>query len=122
MSAAWSWTRTILRNWPKDSNVFFFSVRRRHTRCSRDWFRRVLFRSPGRADRPVVLHHVSGAEPLLARGLEADAGHDLHVDALRAREDHREAWGGAAVELTRQVRSEERRVGKECRSRWSPYH
>ena len=29
-----------------------------------------------------------------------------------------------AVEFigTRQVRSEERRVGKECRSRWSPYH
>ena len=28
------------------------------------------------------------------------------------------------VKLTRpvQVRSEERRVGKECRSRWSPYH
>ena len=25
-----------------------------------------------------------------------------------------------AVELT--MRSEERRVGKECRSRWSPYH
>src|SRR3989449_2253686 len=24
---------------------FFFSSRRRHTRCSRDWFRRVLFRS-----------------------------------------------------------------------------
>src|SRR3712207_9120291 len=23
---------------------------------------------------------------------------------------------------SRQVRSEERRVGKECRSRWSPYH
>ena len=22
----------------------------------------------------------------------------------------------------RQLRSEERRVGKECRSRWSPYH
>ena len=22
----------------------------------------------------------------------------------------------------KQVRSEERRVGKECRSRWSPYH
>src|SRR3989337_3726517 len=28
-----------------------------------------------------------------------------------------------AVNLTRpHVRSEERRVGKECRSRWSPYH
>ena len=24
--------------------------------------------------------------------------------------------------LVHQVRSEERRVGKECRSRWSPYH
>ena len=23
---------------------------------------------------------------------------------------------------TRNMRSEERRVGKECRSRWSPYH
>src|SRR2546427_787245 len=27
-----------------------------------------------------------------------------------------------AVEKARQLRSEERRVGKECRSRWSPYH
>ena len=26
------------------------------------------------------------------------------------------------VELAKSVRSEERRVGKECRSRWSPYH
>ena len=26
------------------------------------------------------------------------------------------------VVLKEQVRSEERRVGKECRSRWSPYH
>ena len=24
--------------------------------------------------------------------------------------------------IARQARSEERRVGKECRSRWSPYH
>ena len=26
------------------------------------------------------------------------------------------------VKCLRQSRSEERRVGKECRSRWSPYH
>ena len=26
------------------------------------------------------------------------------------------------LRTTRSVRSEERRVGKECRSRWSPYH
>ena len=24
--------------------------------------------------------------------------------------------------VTPEIRSEERRVGKECRSRWSPYH
>src|SRR2546430_16320624 len=29
--------------------------------------------------------------------------------------------GGAAI-LIQATRSEERRVGKECRSRWSPYH
>ena len=28
----------------------------------------------------------------------------------------------SALTTTRLVRSEERRVGKECRSRWSPYH
>ena len=27
-----------------------------------------------------------------------------------------------ADKLEKQYRSEERRVGKECRSRWSPYH
>src|SRR5256884_2195098 len=30
-------------------------------------------------------------------------------------------WPGCA-EMMRSSRSEERRVGKECRSRWSPYH
>ena len=29
---------------------------------------------------------------------------------------------GVVGELARERRSEERRVGKECRSRWSPYH
>ena len=49
--------------------------------------------------------------------------------------DSRKAWfavgnykkhlnkdGGEITELPVEVRSEERRVGKECRSRWSPYH
>ena len=27
-----------------------------------------------------------------------------------------------ALDIFRETRSEERRVGKECRSRWSPYH
>src|SRR2546426_2125280 len=32
------------------------------------------------------------------------------------------APGSAAARTTHWYRSEERRVGKECRSRWSPYH
>jgi len=35
-------------------------------------------------------------------------------------------WPGVAAPMPRHghawIRSEERRVGKECRSRWSPYH
>ena len=30
--------------------------------------------------------------------------------------------GGALIDNMAWLRSEERRVGKECRSRWSPYH
>ena len=40
--------------------------------------------------------------------------------------DANEIWStqlGVAVEAMSKIgRSEERRVGKECRSRWSPYH
>ena len=37
--------------------------------------------------------------------------------------DYDEAWKLlVSVRLAAQCRSEERRVGKECRSRWSPYH
>src|SRR2546422_1025208 len=32
------------------------------------------------------------------------------------------AFGNGDMYVERYVRSEERRVGKECRSRWSPYH
>src|SRR5436309_15274375 len=40
----------------------------------------------------------------------------LHATEAR-RQDGREA-----EEIVARERSEERRVGKECRSRWSPYH
>ena len=33
-----------------------------------------------------------------------------------------DAYGIPICELSVSKRSEERRVGKECRSRWSPYH
>ena len=31
-------------------------------------------------------------------------------------------WNATAAFIAVIIRSEERRVGKECRSRWSPYH
>ena len=34
----------------------------------------------------------------------------------------KEVWAFASRMAALQERSEERRVGKECRSRWSPYH
>ena len=34
----------------------------------------------------------------------------------------RAASGAEAMSMISSHRSEERRVGKECRSRWSPYH
>src|SRR2546426_12178464 len=48
---------------------------------------------------------------------------DLKVDAHHTVEDCGIALGQAFAEaLGDKKRSEERRVGKECRSRWSPYH
>ena len=37
-------------------------------------------------------------------------------------EQYRAMYLSIFYTLILQVRSEERRVGKECRSRWSPYH
>ena len=44
-------------------------------------------------------------------------------DAARRSEDYRLRAVSAGVKPQKAAaRSEERRVGKECRSRWSPYH
>src|SRR5256885_16414291 len=56
---------------------------------------------------------------------------DVENDVVRARgiavdsTNRRQRAGGGHVIETEKIshaRSEERRVGKECRSRWSPYH
>ena len=36
--------------------------------------------------------------------------------------DTKEQVSYQTTKMQREIRSEERRVGKECRSRWSPYH
>src|SRR3712207_8080065 len=85
--------------------LFFFSSRRRHTRYWRDWSSdvcssdleaqaKLLSEEPVRG--PLALAVEAGRHRAEARLLERDFG--------------------------RRRRSEERRVGKECRSRWSPYH
>src|SRR5256885_9786117 len=93
--------------------LFFFSSRRRHTRLQGDWSSDVCS-----SDLPVVnavflqifgpfvaTCPYSAALARCAPG-EADAQPTLVM---------------VVADLTRE-RSEERRVGKECRSRWSPYH
>src|SRR3989475_3573368 len=52
-------------------------------------------------------------------------------EAVELRDGDTQRYGGKSVRravsnveetITPEIRSEERRVGKECRSRWSPYH
>src|SRR5256885_12167201 len=95
---------------------FFFSSRRRHTRLQGDWSSDVCSSDLAKAffgqfeDRPhefghriVQIQYDFGAEKLWYYGAEDEnVGHVVYMDEI--------------------VRSEERRVGKECRSRWSPYH
>src|SRR2546429_2685882 len=90
---------------------FFFSSRRRHTRCSRDWSSDVCS-----SDLP---------DPSAPQSMRFDLTdlqlfvHILDCGTLTA------AAGRAHMTLasaSERVRSEERRVGEEGRSRWSPYH
>ena len=52
---------------------------------------------------------------ILAKGL-------YKADEIIVSRRTKEALDALHEELGVQTRSEERRVGKECRSRWSPYH
>src|SRR3712207_8967800 len=93
----------------------FFSSRRRHTRYWRDWSSDVCSSDLG---RPLSYPKVA-----LASFVSLSLGHNigfagLSSGAIRYRFYSRA--GLTAEEVAK--RSEERRVGKECRSRWSPYH
>src|SRR5690554_1034001 len=59
--------------------------------------------------------------------LRSEKTPELAVALVKARDSARDAkkeWRESAKNVTQleKARSEERRVGKECRSRWSPYH
>src|SRR5256884_2613780 len=96
--------------------LFFFSSRRRHTRCSRDWSSDVCSSDlawPGAVGIRRWIYSLSHVST-------DNAQVDGHIIPILPK------VGGYVVEVrtdeNRQVRSEERRVGKECRSRWAPYH
>ena len=55
--------------------------------------------------------------------LHPDSWGAIHDNGLLSLKLPSELGGAEADPVTQlEVRSEERRVGKECRSRWSPYH
>src|SRR5256885_11188164 len=96
--------------------VFFFSSRRRHTRLQGDWSSDVCSSD---LDRGALLRIEDPVGDTLSFDYIED---DLDADdRLLARLKVVRIRDGDGNEV-RYDRSEERRVGKECRSRWSPYH
>src|SRR5439155_3961334 len=88
--------------------LFFFSSRRRHTRWPRDWSSDVCssdLRDWTSASSASTAEDAEDAE-VQSRGILPPV-----LRVLRGR------WS-----LVRHIRSEERRVGKKCRSRWLPYY
>src|SRR3712207_8174902 len=97
--------------------LFFFSSRRRHTRYWRDWSSDVCS-SDLRVDPALPVLVLSGRGEELDRVRGFDRGADDYVVKPFSYPELRRRIEA----LLRRARSEERRVGKECRSRWSPYH
>src|SRR3712207_7491703 len=92
----------------------FFSSRRRHTRYWRDWSSDVCSSDLREVEEVVAEVRVRDRTVREIPGNPADSPHLFGLQhTTRHLYAHHE---GVAA------RSEERRVGKECRSRWSPYH
>src|SRR5260370_28899317 len=98
--------------------AFFFSSRRRHTRFKCDWSSDVCSSDLARPRlvRRRDTHRVT--ERVHLGGEQAEVGHlrGLRESLLRLCACHQR------LRAEKLWRSEERRVGKECRSRWSPDH
>src|SRR2546430_12357836 len=62
-------------------------------------------------------YHLSGAHVIAAQMVDRDVCECLDEDRTAI-----QAFNSLHPRIRSFVRSEERRVGKECRSRWSPYH
>src|SRR5260370_26932013 len=96
---------------------FFFSSRRRHTRFKCDWSSDVC--SSDLFEREKRTYRYEGT----CRNLKDYPADIPHV--VRFKMPQREGsltFTDKVIGKISKERSEERRVGKECRSRWSPYH
>src|SRR5256885_2901013 len=94
---------------------FFFSSRRRHTRLQGDWSSDVCSSDLGVSNAIV--------DPDLFERFRLV----ITEEAFLLIEGQVQNSDGVVLIKARDIkplvhRSEERRVGKECRSRWSPYH
>src|SRR2546430_3075976 len=96
---------------------FFFSSRRRHTRFDCDWSSDVC--SSDLSSERQNIRYVKKGGDMIWWSERTGWGHYYLYDNT----GHlKRALSTGAWRAERIVRSEERRVGKECRSRWSPYH
>src|SRR5260370_25940220 len=95
---------------------FFFSSRRRHTRFKCDWSSDVCSSDLSEEGIASWFYAPSAAD--------VDEPHDEEVTRIVASDGDTSHIpdGSPPFPDGVSVRSEERRVGKECRSRWSPYH
>src|SRR3712207_9562436 len=88
-----------------------------------------IFHSPGLAGEHVRVPMVRDQQACAFMVLGCDGIPDRTLDetytlqpSTRPAAQSRHQIGPTVHELIEEERSEERRVGKECRSRWSPYH
>src|SRR5690606_40326156 len=101
------------------SFFFFFSSRRRHTRFSRDWSSDVC--SSDLPAPPVGGTGRSIASVGILPGKDAADPYGTPCRAGPGRPGGR-AWPRGLAGDVRSLRSEERRVGKECGCRWATVH
>src|SRR5256885_12485065 len=101
----------------EDVGLCFFSSRRRHTRLQGDWSSDVC--SSDLCSMPPP----SSGGIAVAQAMGILENFDLKAYAPTAIDGEGGKPSVMGVHLVSEaLRSEERRVGKECRSRWSPYH
>src|SRR5207245_6085484 len=102
------------------SMTFFFSSRRRHTRCYRDWSSDVCSSD---LDVTVTLP-VAPWEAALGAGVTVPTlggPVEMHIPP-GAQSGQKLRLRGRGLPGQPPGRSEERRVGKECRARWQTAH